>query len=153
MSMYASILISKNSAFCHNGHLMPRTTPLAGREAEICRRLHQARLDTRLARTILAKDLGIDSSSLANYEHGRTRLRFDDGIKACTLLNVTLWWLSDGADPRRWPWSIQAALRGQIPPRMLFSEAYDRFLRAFLEPQRALAEKLTTGLAEGGREG
>jgi transcriptional regulator with XRE-family HTH domain len=116
---------------------MARKTPVPERERAICARLREARLETRLSQVAFAKEAGIDSSLLASYEHARVPIRYEFGAKVCNLLELSQRWLATGIDEdtRGLYLPIHHSLNLQIRPRMLFSEAYDLYLKPLYEEQ------------------
>jgi transcriptional regulator with XRE-family HTH domain len=118
---------------------------LPARELAICWRLREARLETKLSQVACSLQLEIGSSLLAAYEHGRAQIRYELGNKFCKLYNISQRWLADGLPPRHYYIWVERSMRDQIPPRTLFSTAYDRFLRPSIDKHFAEVEAVLEG--------
>jgi transcriptional regulator with XRE-family HTH domain len=127
---------------------------LPKREAEICARLRAARERLALTQDACAAALGIERSTLSNYEYGKTPVRFDVALRFCRQLIVSEEWLATGSfaamraaaelrgqsPAADWESSLEPILFRQcmdlaaekeyhnIPPGTLFSRAYDNNL-------------------------
>ncbi|MDR3460140.1 MAG: helix-turn-helix transcriptional regulator [Verrucomicrobiae bacterium] len=131
-----------------------RKTKLPKRELEICQRLREAREWCELNQAGCARQIGIERSTLLNYEQGRTPLRFGTALRFCRQFIISEEWLAtgkydachavapqhgvmDGSEIEQLDLLIfrrqcvdllsePAALH--IPPGALFSDAYDKTL-------------------------
>ena len=128
-------------------------TKLPAREAEICRRLKEAREHIGLSQERFAAEAGIPKSSLGNYELCRTPLRCELAVRICRQFILSEEWLATGsfdAVHQAWPQlKLNTAIGRQslgdvfmrqcmdlasepicrhIPHGALFSFAYDEFL-------------------------
>ena len=115
---------------------MPRKNPLPKRELEICRRLRAFRLSTKLSQTAFASQIGVDSTRLASYEHGRAPLPFEVYKAVNQKYSLNPMWLATGDGPPSAHWGIPYGLGPQeteISARAKFSEAYDLYLAADCE--------------------
>ena len=108
---------------------MPRRNPLPPREVAICRRLREFRQQTRLSQVVFAEQLEIDSARLASYEHARVAVRFGLADRVGRVFDLNQLWLAEGGGKPRPYFHIKPESSLGITPEMLFSEAYDRFLR------------------------
>ena len=126
---------------------MPRQTPISERELAICERLRQARQSTNLSQVAFARLLGVDSSRLASYEHGRVPIRLELALKAATLAEVSLRWLAEGAEPRQLGIFPDKKLTDRAG-NGLFSEAYDTWLKPFFDAELKNLKALTGGKLE-----
>jgi transcriptional regulator with XRE-family HTH domain len=108
---------------------VPRKNPVPDREIQICERLRQARHDSNLSQVTFARMIGIDSSRLASYEHGRVPVRFDLALKVATLTGVSLRWLAEGVEPVKFRFVVSENLLMEIPKNYLFSVAWDHLLK------------------------
>jgi transcriptional regulator with XRE-family HTH domain len=133
-----------------------RKTKLPSREMEICRRLREARELCQINQASCARQLGIERSTLLNYEQCRTPVRFGIALRFCRQFIISEEWLATGRFEachavapnhgiKLGPgieimdqlifkrqcvdlFSEPAALH--IPPASLYSDAYDNFLAA-----------------------
>lgn len=112
---------------------MARTNPVPEQEKEICKRFREVRLLTKLSRVAFSKQIEIDSSTLASYEHGRVPLRFDLAFKISKQFGVSLKWLAEGKTPQFLSIPIPQTAINEIPPKSLFSTAYDEVLRPLFD--------------------
>jgi len=128
---------------------VPRQTPISERELAICERLRQARQATNLSQVAFARLLGVDSSRLASYEHGRVPIRLELALKAATLAEVSLRWLAEGAEPRKLGIFPDKKLTDRAG-NGLFSEAYDAWLKPFFDAELKNLKTLTGGKLEVG---
>jgi transcriptional regulator with XRE-family HTH domain len=76
--------------------LMPRKNPLSARELDICRRLREFRLRTKLSQVAFANEVGLDSARLASYEHGRAPVKYGLARLLSVAFKVNLEWLATG---------------------------------------------------------
>jgi len=129
-------------------------TKLVKREAQICARLKAARERLKITQEACAAELGIERSTLSNYEYAKTPVRFDVALRFCRQMVVSEEWLATG---KFGAMRVAAKLRGvnpspkwdssfepiffrhcldlaaekefhSIPPGSLFSAAYDHYL-------------------------
>jgi DNA-binding phage protein len=77
----------------------------------------------------MARVLGISRERLASYEYGRAPLRYGVADDFCLTCSVNQRWLAEGRPPSSYRVPIAEKLSNTIPRDMLFSEAFDRFLR------------------------
>lgn len=127
---------------------------LPSREIEICLRVKEARLRLHLDQSTVAERIGLRSHAISNIEKCRAPVRFDLGLRLCRELIVSEEWLATGkfvslekeARRRRLIVAGSAAslhpiffrrtldlwsedLTRTIPPRTLFSTAFDETLK------------------------
>ena len=115
---------------------MPKPSAhLPEREVEICNRLREFRESLKLSMPDFARELGITRDRLASYEYGRAPLRFDIVARVCTRFYANPAFLANNWLPQRMALSTSLINRPEVPPQMLFSEAYDRFLKHSIEPE------------------
>lgn len=107
---------------------MARRSPLPQREAEICSRLRQAREESGLSRVVLAQKTRIDSSKLTSYEYARTPVPYAVVKQLGEILDVNQRWLATGVLPKKSYIVVSEALEAALPPKALFSFAYDNLL-------------------------
>jgi DNA-binding XRE family transcriptional regulator len=112
-----------------------------GREAEICARAAEVRMELLLTQEEFAKRLGIPRNQWCGIEYGRNPLRYWPGWWLCTELGVSERWLATGKLPMRPHFDIGYDIWSRINPRKLFSEAYDTVLRLPVEAGFAELEK------------
>jgi transcriptional regulator with XRE-family HTH domain len=74
-----------------------RKSLLSDREAGICQRLRDARNRLGLTQESCAAQIGIERTTLANYEYKKAPLRAEAGIRFCRNLVVNEEWLATGA--------------------------------------------------------
>ena len=109
---------------------MARKNPVPERERLICARLRFLRkFHLGMSRVEAARRLGIDSSRLASYEHGRVPLSFGFADLFCRQFNLNQAWLAEKEFRENDCWPISDELRASIDPTDLFSEVYHRQLR------------------------
>lgn len=102
-------------------------------ELSICRRLREARLLRKWSQPNLSRALGITRERLASIEYGRAPLRFDVALKLWNSLDLNQRWLAEGKEPRDSNVPIADELLAAIPKQMLFSEAYEKYLKRTVE--------------------
>jgi len=125
---------------------MARKNPMHLREVEICKRIRDFRRETRLSRVAFAQQCGVDSSTLANYEHARVPVPYAVAKKVSEAFDINQRWLATGKLPKKPYMEISSALEKLIPTRVLFSVAYDRFLAQLITESLHDAAK-TSGLS------
>jgi transcriptional regulator with XRE-family HTH domain len=124
---------------------------LSDRETAICRRLKSVREKLGIDQSKVAKRLGVKREFISSLEKIRAPLRFDIGLRFCREFVVSEEWLATGEfhalnieAAKRLPGSHGATLdeifirhcfdlwseplTRTIPPRTLFSAAFDNFL-------------------------
>lgn len=114
-----------------------RKTPIPEREIAICGRLRRMRESIRLSRVAVAAQLGIGTPRLSNYEHGAVPLPYLVGSRFCSTFLVSQKWLAEGGEDseiRNYA-PVSSDLETQIPAKLLFSEAYDSFIKPWLARQ------------------
>lgn len=124
---------------------MARKNPVPESEKAICRRLREFRLRTKLSRVAFARELGIDSSLLATYEHGRVPIRFELAARLGVKCQVSHAWLAEDDGPMHPYLELPQDLHRQIDGRMLFSEAYKRHVKPYLLKVGVEPESLLRG--------
>ncbi len=102
---------------------------LPQREIGICQRVRELRLALKWNQPAFAAELGISRERIASYEYAKAPIRYSVGKRLCERFRVNPKWLAEGIEPKQWHIPIHSDLESQIEPGMLFSEAYDRFLR------------------------
>ena len=137
-----------------------RKTKLPKREVEICSRLREAREELELTQAACARQIGLERTTLLNYEHCRTPVRFEVALRFCRQFIVSEEWLAtgrfdavyekarqQGGKPGFGRDSLSRELNRKIffrqcvdllsepvtlhiPTGILFSEAYDKVLAA-----------------------
>lgn len=75
---------------------MPRKNPLPTREAEVCVRLRRYRKLTKLSQVVFAREIGLDSTTLASYEHARAPLKSGVAGKIIASYGLNPGWLAEG---------------------------------------------------------
>ena len=121
---------------------MPRKTPLSERESGICRRVGEIRKAAGLSRVALAKLANVDSSRLANYEHGRSPVPFSIGERVARAGNVNQRFLARGRPPIHPYMPLDPVLEEEIPKGMLFSAVFDRLLQELIDERFMLLNEL-----------
>jgi len=99
------------------------------REREICIRLRQVRMIRKLKQTDFAHELGLSRVTLASYEYARAPLRYGVAKILIKRFNVNQVWLAEGKGSMGPDYEFDSSIETQISPKMLFSEAYERFLK------------------------
>jgi len=105
---------------------------LPQREIEICQRVREVRLQLKWKQSDFSKELGISRVRLASYEYAKAPIRYDFANRLCSQLNISQSWLAEGGRPLPGPYLHIHSLP-DIAPRIIFSEAYDRFLKPALQ--------------------
>ncbi len=108
---------------------MARKNPVPQREQEIGRRLRQFREAKKLSRVAFAREVGLDSTTFANYEFGRVPLPYEVAKRIGFKLNLNPVWLAEGFGPLEVYVELHPSLENKIAPRSLFSAAYDQVLK------------------------
>ncbi len=121
---------------------MPRKNPIPARETAICLRVRAFRTDLRLSRVALASVLNVNTLKLANIEHERTLLRFDIAAKLINGYNLNPRWLAEGTSSILSSFRIEHELNLRITPSLLFSEAYDLYLKTPVQQHEMLAANI-----------
>jgi transcriptional regulator with XRE-family HTH domain len=103
---------------------VPRKNPVPETEQAICARFRTFRKSLDLTAVAFARQLGIDSSRLASYEHGRVPIRFGLAHTAFVKFRLNLRWLAEGKEPKRYLFHIPYKLSDRIDRKALFSEVY-----------------------------
>ncbi|MDB6110909.1 MAG: hypothetical protein JWR69_2659 [Pedosphaera sp.] len=108
---------------------------MPAREVEICKRLRIYRIRTGLSQIAFARDVGLDSTKLASFEHARAPLRYDVAYKILSTSLLNPQWLAEGI----WPISSTAFFYNakdlKAEPGALFSKVYDSLLKPRLEAE------------------
>lgn len=126
---------------------MPRTNPVPDSEKEIGARLRVVRNKLKLEQVAFARQLEIDSRLLGAYEHGRIPLPYYVGSRLWEKFDVNPQWLVENGFPMSLPFKA-ALMPRDIPPRMLFSEAYEKFIKLRLKAEIDLRDLLMTAALE-----
>jgi transcriptional regulator with XRE-family HTH domain len=130
-----------------------RRTQLSKREIQICHRLRKLRERVGITQAHCAGRIGIERSTLVNYELGKTPLRYEIALRFCRELIVSEEWLATGRFDACRSAAIRHGLKREsnlanldfiffrqcvdllsepaslhVAPGTLFSEAYDRIL-------------------------
>jgi transcriptional regulator with XRE-family HTH domain len=103
------------------------------REREICARVKPIRKSIKWSQSSFAQALGISRDRLANIECGRTPLRCGIAIRLAILTGFSLRWIAEGVEPQKQRFKIAENLMAEIPPKCLFSEAWQRWLKPSFE--------------------
>lgn len=119
---------------------MPRTNPIPQKEKEICGRLREFRKSTKLSQVAFARELGLDSGQLRNYEHARAPVRFELARHASSVFGMSLAWLATGKGDSITFDKFDPELEKKISPRMLFSEAFETHLKVIFDELDRLLE-------------
>ena len=94
----------------------------------------------KMSRTAFALSIGIGSERLASYESGRAPLRYDIFRRIALEHMLNPAWLATETLPVRFNHSLEYnEFDAKIPPRALFVDAYDRWLRKWIEEQQTAA--------------
>lgn len=108
---------------------MPRINPVLESEKQIGRRLRQFRQEiTKLTSVAFSREIGIDASRLASYEHGRVLLPFDVAWTAAVRFGINLAWLAEARSPMAAPLPTSIAPE-QVPARASFSSGFETIKR------------------------
>ncbi len=83
------------------------------------------------SRATAAGMLRVDSNRLASYESGRVPIRYPLADAFCRRFNVSQRWLAEGVQPERFYIPVGPGTLKEMPENLLFSEAYQRFLKPF----------------------
>lgn len=130
-----------------------RKTKLSKRDRDICSRFREAREFLGITQLSCAKQIGIERSTLTNYESGVTPIKYEVALRFCRQLIISEEWLATGKAVAMWNASTKYGYKPgadltslstiffrqcmdllseqicqRIPPGTLFSEAYDNFL-------------------------
>jgi transcriptional regulator with XRE-family HTH domain len=125
---------------------MPRKNPVPETEVAIGRRVRELRLRTGLSQVRFAQELGIDSSALASYEHGRVPVKYAFVKRLCDRFHVSHRWLADGTGEIFDYDEVHPDIEQAISPTDLFSEVYGSRLKGGLRSRA----KLKAAAREGG---
>lgn len=138
---------------------MPITSgKMNARERAICARLRQIRVERlRHSQPDFARALQVTQNQLAAYEYQHVPVRYRVGARLCEAFKLSQLWLACGEGPEQPSVAVPLDLEVRIGPRMLFSEAYDQVLHAYVlnrinevERARAAGQALaSTGAAKG----
>jgi transcriptional regulator with XRE-family HTH domain len=96
-------------------------------------RLQASREARQWSQLALAQMAGVTRDQLSGVEYGRNPLRYGLAERVCRILRISQRWLAEGKDPMNYVFTVSPNLRRQIPKRLLFSEAYDHFLKSLIE--------------------
>jgi DNA-binding transcriptional regulator YiaG len=73
-----------------------RKSKLSERNIQICQRLRIAREHLEISQAGCARQIGLERSTLLNYEHCRTPLRFEVALRFCRQFIISEEWLATG---------------------------------------------------------
>lgn len=119
---------------------MPRTNPVPERERQICARLREFRLSTKMPQASFARELGVEVDRLASYEYGRVPLRYDLVKRVAEQFGLNQMWLAEGGDSMRPSHPVAGSVERLIPPGCLFSVAYEKHLKKALAMRKRLLD-------------
>jgi transcriptional regulator with XRE-family HTH domain len=123
--------------------LVPKLSGLINdRERAICARVLEVRRAKGWSQSQFAHALEITVNKVAFIEQARTPLRFETGDLLCRIVNLSQRWLAEGKDPRDNYVFLRKQLRERIPPHLLFSQAYDHFLKRLMDDYFSEWEKV-----------
>jgi len=131
-----------------------RQTRLSDQDISICKRLKEARERLGRAQEDVARQLNMQRTTLQNYEHCRTPLRFETALRFCRQFIVSEEWLATGKYAACWAAAPRHGVKAgtgkedlekfifrrqcvdllsepaslHIPSGTLFREAYDSML-------------------------
>jgi transcriptional regulator with XRE-family HTH domain len=128
---------------------VPKTSALINdRERAICARVLEVRRAKGWSQSQLAHVLEISLNQLASIEYGRTPLRYGTADRFCRVVMLSQRWLAEGKDPRDEFIFVATQLQDRIPQALLFSQAYDHFLKremdAFFSKWKDISERAKT---------
>lgn len=103
---------------------------LTDRESGICERLRDLRLSERLKMDSVAAAVGMTKGQWVSYEYGRAPLKYELGRRVCVLFGASQRWLATGQLPKYGMLPLSNEAEAQIEDGILFSEAYDSYLKA-----------------------
>lgn len=103
------------------------------RERGICSRFKELRERFGGSQWLFAALLHLTHNRLASLEYRRTPLRADTAIRLARLTGCNLFWLAEG-DGQIFGGMPSGADIQKIPPRSLFSEAWENCLKSGLHP-------------------
>jgi len=106
------------------------------REREIGERLRKFREGLLIPRSRFAVQIGFGSERLASYESGRAPLPYSVFKSISSHYELNPVWLAEGLGPQQTSAIIDEGFASKLPPRALFSEAYDQFLSKGQEPDK-----------------
>lgn len=112
---------------------MPRKTPMPEVERQICARVRLFREKAKYPQASVARELGLTPTTLAMYESAKAPIRYELASKIVNRYSINQRWLATGILPETPAAEIPDDIEMQIPPRMLFSDAYARFIGAQIE--------------------
>ncbi len=116
---------------------------LPKREIEICHRLREVRLALHWDQPTFAAKLGISRVTLASYEYARAPIRYALARRLGDELDINQRWLATGLAPRKPYLIVHPQLESLIAYRALFTDAYDKVLKGWIEEQlRHLADMM-----------
>jgi transcriptional regulator with XRE-family HTH domain len=114
---------------------------LPQREIELCARVRELRLVRKMEQAELAEILGITRSRLSSYEYAKAPIRYELGKEICYRLGISQRWLATGDGPQSPYFDVSPNLEFKIQPKTLFSMAFDKVLRPYIEErERELRE-------------
>jgi transcriptional regulator with XRE-family HTH domain len=117
---------------------------MSEREREVCSRVRFVRTLQRLSQGEFARLIGVTRDKLAAVESEYSPLRFSVGVQICERCNVCQRWLAQGIEPAIGKLVFPLDLLALVPPRALFSEGFDRFLKD--EADKLILQTHDTGI-------
>jgi transcriptional regulator with XRE-family HTH domain len=122
---------------------MPRKNPVPAKEQAICRRLREFRISTKTSQVLFAREIGLDSGQLRNYEHARAPLRFGLARQIFRAFSINPAWLATGKGEMHWYERLDPEIN--IPDQMLFSDAFERIIRPLVKEHHEIFEEKALG--------
>ena len=124
--------------------VMPRKNPIPEGELQICRRIRNFRTsELGMSQAAAARKLGIDSTRLAAYEHGRVPIRFGFADRFCKKFNLSQLWLAEGKERPIGYVRFDPALKSSLNDAERFSAVWISKLRpAFVEARQSGLETI-----------
>jgi len=111
-----------------------RDRHLPKNEADICSRLRQARIFSKLTREQVAELTGINAKRIANYEYNRAPIKCDIALRLCQYLLINEKWLATGEGPFQPCIDLRnEAISEKIKYGELFSVAFETVLAPVYE--------------------
>ncbi|HLX69449.1 MAG TPA: helix-turn-helix transcriptional regulator [Verrucomicrobiae bacterium] len=134
--------------------ILVRKTKLSPKDTAICQRLYWARERLGQTQAEVARQIGLERSTLQNHEHCRTPIRFEVALRFCRQFIVSEEWLATGEYTACWSAARQHGIKPDnnreviekkvffrqcvdlwyepstrdVPSGMLFGDAFDKHL-------------------------
>jgi transcriptional regulator with XRE-family HTH domain len=103
-------------------------------EAKIGARIKEFRERIEWPQSGFAYEVGITRNKLASIEYGWTPLRYALALRMCQRFNLSRLWLAKGTGSPQTNWEVDKKIEASIPDKMLFSEAFSRFIEPAISP-------------------